>query len=232
MASLTTHLLNLDPTALTQATQHPFLTAAATSTLPKSKLQAWLGQDRLYQIAYLPFIGTLLSRIGIPDSADREATLEWRTADLLLDALTNIRDEMRLFESTAEGEGWLDAICGVQAGRQTRAYQDLFAGATAQGRGVVVGLVVLWATESCYLRAWRWAKGQVTRKEGDGEGDVMQRTFIPAWSSGEFEGFVERIRGVVDEFGEQMERDGREWRECEAAWRQVLWAEREFWPDV
>lgn len=64
------------------------------------------------------------------------------------------------------------------------------------------------------------------------EKDVMQRTFIPNWSSAEFEAFVRRIGGMVNKFGGYLEEGGYEWKECEGAWRQVLWAEREFWPKV
>ena len=247
MPSLTSHLLHLDPQALQEATNHPFLSASATATLPEEKLQAWLGQDRLYQLAYVNFIGTMLSHIPVPAGVDRDTSLEWRAVDLLIDCLTNIRQEMKLFEDAARGEEWLEGVCGVEMSVQTRAYQDLFAGATAQGRPLVVGLVVLWATEECYLRAWRYAWGlvpedvkQAIKKgkgggDGDGEevvGDVMQRTFIPNWSSPEFEAFVRRIGGLVNRFGGYYDKESWEWGECERAWRQVLWAEREFWPKV
>lgn len=147
MPSLTSHLLHLDEQALKEATNHPFLEAAATSSLPLPKLKAWLAQDRLYQMAYINFIASMLTMIGVPSGSDRETTLEWRATDLLIDCLTNIRQEMKLFEDTAASEGWLEDICNVTPSVQTRAYQDLFAGATAQGRPLIVGLTVLWATE-------------------------------------------------------------------------------------
>jgi thiaminase len=241
MPSLTSHLIHLDPSALTHATEHPFLTAAAHATCPAEKLKHWLAQDRLYQLAYVNFIGAMLSHLPLPAGADRETSLEWRAADLLIDCLTNIRQEMRLFEDAARGEGWYEDICAVDMARETRAYQDLFAGATAQGRPLVVGLTVLWATEECYLRAWRFAWGQMDEevrksvKEGRGEEegrDVMQRTFIPNWSSPGFEAFVRRIGGLVNRYGGFYDRESWEWGECERAWRQVLWAEKEFWPSV
>ena len=63
----------------------------------------------------------------------------------------------------------------------------------------------------------------------EGEGDVMQRVLIPNWTSVEFEGFVKRLGDLVDELG--VEKGGWVWRECEAAWRQVVWVEGEFWPE-
>lgn len=235
MTKLTDHLLALDEDALRGATEHPFLFAAGTETLQTSKLQAWLGQDRLYQLAYVNFIGAMLSRVPIPSKRNREGSLEWRTADLLIDSLTNIREEMHLFESTAKEQGWLDHICAATPDRPTRAYQDLFAGATAQGRPLPVALVVLWATEACYLRAWRYAK-RCAERESSGTSDakqgVMTTTFIPAWTSNDFEAFVRRIGDLVDEYGDQTDGDGLVWRECEVAFRQVLWAEQQFWPEV
>ena len=232
MPSLTSHLLHLDEHALKEATNHPFLEAAAQGTLPVDRLKHWLGQDRLYQFAYVNFIGVMLSMIAIPNGPDREGTLEWRAADLLIDCLTTIRQEMKLFEDTASAENWLEDICSVQPSVQTRAYQDLFHGATAGGRPLVVGLTVLWATEECYLRSWRYSWSRMDRGMKAREKDVMQRTFIPNWSSPEFEAFVRKIGGLVNKFGGYCEERGWEWRECEVAFRQVLWVEREFWPKV
>jgi thiaminase len=95
-----------------------------------------------------------------------------------------------------------------------------------------VGLVVLWATEECYLRAWRFARESMPKEGGVGERekDVMRRVFIPNWSSEEFEGFVNRLRGLVDEI--EIEEGSWLWKECEKAWRQVVWVEGMFWPDV
>jgi len=233
MPSLTAHLLHLDDAALKEATQHPFLEAAATHSLPLEYLKAWLAQDRLYALAYTNFIGALVAKVQIPTTADRETTLEWRAADLLIDCLINIRREAKMFEETAEAEGWLEEICNAQPSVHTRAYQDLFAGAAAPAKPLIVGLAVLWATEECYLRAWKHAKSKMDQGLKAKEKDVMQRAFIPNWSSPEFEAFVRRIGNLVNKFGaDRTGEDGWEWQECETAWRQVVWLEKEFWPDV
>ncbi|USW54348.1 Putative thiaminase-2/PQQC, hem oxygenase-like, multi-helical [Septoria linicola] len=232
MPSLTSHLLKLDPAGLDKATQHPFLKAAATSSLPQAKLRHWLAQDRVYALSYVNFIGSLLAQLSVPTGSNRENSIEWRVADVLIDALDNIRREIRLFEQVAEDEGFKDEICDVECERATRCYQDLFAGSVAQGRPVIVGLVVLWATEECYLRSWKFAKEHL-KFEGEGEADVMQKTFIPNWTSPEFEAFVRRLGGLVNKMCNEwgVEEGGWVWKECEAAWKQVVWVEGEFWPE-
>ncbi|KAK5708721.1 hypothetical protein LTR17_020431 [Elasticomyces elasticus] len=233
MPSLTAHLLHLDESALKAATQHPFLEAAATKSLETERLQAWLAQDRLYALAYTNFMGALLAKVPIPTGTDREMSLEGRAADLFIDCLVNIRTESKMFEETAAAEGWLDDICNAQPNRHTRAYQDLFAGAAAPQKPLIVGLTVLWATEECYLRAWKHAKSKMDLSLKAKDKDVMQRTFIPNWTSPEFEAFVRKIGALVNKFGsERSAEDGWEWEECETAWRQVLWLEESFWPSM
>lgn len=111
MPSLTSHLLQLEPVRLLEATQHPFLEAAATSTLSPAHLKAWLAQDRLYAMSYVNFIGTMLSRIPVPGSSERDSTLEWRIADFLIDALVNIKRELKLFEEGYMGKVWWQHVC-------------------------------------------------------------------------------------------------------------------------
>ncbi|KAF7198577.1 hypothetical protein HII31_00316 [Pseudocercospora fuligena] len=153
---------------------------------------------------------------------------------MLIECLVNIRREISLFEQTARDEGWFEEICeGCEVERETRNYQDLFAGATAQGRPVLVGLRILWATEECYLRAWRFGLKNLKVDESK-PADVVQRVFIPNWSSAEFEAFVTNLGGLANKMATEwgVEEGGRVWKECEAAWKQVIWVKREFWPDV
>lgn len=241
--SLTTHLLSHAPSAFKAATTHPFLHAAGTSTVSPSALLAWLTQDRLYALSYVSFIGALLSKTSLSSSSSssssitttttpRTQTLEWRITDCLIDALINIRRELGMFEDVLREEfDWKED--GSQQPRQeTRAYQDLFAGATAPSQSLLVGMTVLWATEKSYLEAWRFAKSHVRDVAEDKKGDVLQKTLIPNWTSVEFEGFVEQIGRLVDELAREVAEGGREWGKCEEAWRQVLWAEERFWPDL
>jgi thiaminase len=136
-----------------------------------------------------------------------------------------------------------DERCGTLffcANRTTRAYIDMFMSAGSSGVSVLEGLAVLWATEVCYLRAWRFAAGCM-REDGekdykkDADGGALRERFIQNWASVEFEEFVDRIGDVVDEMAGQIK--GAEELEitrgrCLEWWRQIVWLEENFWPSV
>ncbi|KAF3245970.1 hypothetical protein TWF128_009311 [Orbilia oligospora] len=215
--NITTHLLTLCPTAYKSATEHPFLTAAATNTLPTALLLQWLLQDRHYALTYISFIGALLSKLTIPTTSNRLSTLSWKIANTLIFSLNNIKAELALFD------------------------KDMFAGAGSGKASLLEGMVVLWATERCYFDAWGFAKrssggdkSSTTGEEKERKSDVMTRIFIPNWTSEEFEEFVdtleELVNGIVKDEG--VEVGSEVWGRCEATWRQVLWLEEGFWPDV
>jgi thiaminase len=115
----------------------------------------------------------------------------------------------------------------------------MFMSAGSPGVSAEEGIAVLWATEVCYLRAWRYAasygkrKAQEGKRDIDADGGALREKFIPNWSSGEFEGFVNRIGDVLDlmvgkikgvEETEMMRAKCLEW------WKQVVWLEERFWP--
>ena len=125
----------------------------------------------------------------------------------------------------------------------THAYVDLFMSASSPGATLLEGLAVLWATEFSYLRAWQYAaslSSSTSTQQGgggggggadDADGGALREHFIPSWTSPEFEAFVKRIAGVVDDLA--MDVKGFEQREdllrrCRVWWRQVLWLERGF----
>ncbi|KAF1344209.1 hypothetical protein BDV97DRAFT_403154 [Delphinella strobiligena] len=228
MPHLTSHLLEHDPSAFIAATQHPWLHLAGTSSLDRTHLLAWLTQDRLYALNYVSFIGALLSKVSLPSTAARTETLEWRMTNLLIEALTNIRRELAMFEDVLRDEfGWTEG--GEKARLETRAYADVFAGASAPSKSLIEGMVVLWATEKCYLESWRYAK---SRTSTSGQDDVLQKTLISNWTSDEFVGFVDTIGGLVDELAAGLKEGDKVWVRCEQAWEQVLFAEEKFWPQV
>lgn len=120
----------------------------------------------------------------------------------------------------------------------TRGYIDMFMSAGSSAVSLIEGLTVLWATEVCYLRAWRYAAGFLKQRgSGDGkidaDGGALREEFIPNWSSVEFEEFVDQIGDVLDALADQVK--GAEEGElmkarCLEWWRQVVWLEERFWP--
>ncbi|THZ81734.1 heme oxygenase-like protein [Aureobasidium pullulans] len=228
---LTEHLLAHSPDAFTSATRHPWLHLAGTSQLPTDSLLSWLTQDRLYIFSYIPFMGNMLSKTSIPTTSSRIKCLEWRVADCFINALTNVRRELGMFEDILrEHFDWKEG--GETATKETRAYQDMFAGAGAPSQSILVGMTALWATEKCYLEAWKYALGFKEEVPEEKKSHVLHTTLIPNWTCDEFEEFVICIGDLLDELADDIPEGSREWFKCEEVWQQVLWAEENFWPKV
>jgi thiaminase len=265
---LTNLLCSTSKGAFHRATRHNFLKAAGEGQVSKQVLSQWLSQDRLYAHAYVRFIGMLLSKIVLPprnpDSAKTRApTTEQRIFDILVAALVNIQRELRFFEDTAltyeldllmmeEGDEKNKVQAAVFGPLPiTRAYIDLFMSAGSPGSSLLEGMTVLFATEYCYLHAWKYAAEVMESSsprpseispasfsvgyERDPDGGALRRGFIPNWSNREFEKFVDDIRDVTDELAGRVkgaEEGEREKGKCVGWWRQVLWLEERFWPKM
>ncbi|KAL3464385.1 hypothetical protein BJX64DRAFT_254879 [Aspergillus heterothallicus] len=255
---LTTHLPTTTPAALQSATNHPFLRLAGSGRIPKPLLSQWLSQDRLYAQSYVRFIGALLAKIQLPraPSDASSPSAHEKILTVLIDAITNIQTELGFFESSARefgldlntppaeaGGGGKEKQKTFSAAPITQSYIDMFMSASSPGTSLLEGLVVLWATEICYLRAWRFAasyreeSSDVSNKTDgseDADGGALRTRFIPNWSSPEFEAFVDKIGDVLDEFaGEELGKLGEDAvARCERWWTQVVWLEERFWPDV
>jgi thiaminase len=70
---------------------------------------------------------------------------------------------------------------------------------------------------------------------GDADGGALRGHFIDNWSSVEFEAFVDSIGDVLDEMAGQIK--GVEEAEimrtrCLEWWKQIVWLEERFWPDL
>ncbi|TVY31461.1 hypothetical protein LSUB1_G008776 [Lachnellula subtilissima] len=137
ITSLTTHLLHLSPPAFARATQNPFLERAGRGTLAQDVLARWLAQDRLYAQAYVRFaagwIGRVQLRVVVDGGVFEERMklimifMQTRLVDLLLDALNNVRRELKFFEDVAVRYG-LDLNSCVTEGESegVRGYKRLF----------------------------------------------------------------------------------------------------------
>jgi hypothetical protein len=143
--SLAAHLVNTNATLFGSATQQPFLSHAGCGTLSAAALTQWMVQDGHYTRGYMQFIGCLIGKIRLPPAANSQFHPMYRTMDLLISALNNIRREMSFFEITATKYGI--QLTDDPPNSITRAYLDLFMGVAAPSASLLEGLVVLWATE-------------------------------------------------------------------------------------
>jgi len=242
---LTSTLLESSSAEFKAATQHPFLVSAGKGTLSKHDLSRWLSQDRLYAETYISFISSLIARVTLPYTfvGDKSRSLRWRIINLLTVALTNIHRELDFFTTTAQKYGLRldqpfsnDADEGTFSPNSiTAQYLTLFCSFHLDPeQSLLEGLLVLWATEKCYLEAWSYAStflAQDVRGADDADGGALRDEFIPNWSSSEFEAFVRDIADVTDELAVR-EGSLKKIEVFRALWLHVLEIERGFWPDV
>jgi hypothetical protein len=155
--SLTSVLLRTNHDVFTAATQQPFLSHAGCGTLAAAPLVQWMVQDGHYTRAYLQFLGALIAKIRLPPASNPQFHPMYRTMDLLISAINNIRREMRFFEITATK--YSIQLTDDAPNFVTRSYLDLFSSVSAPGASLLEGLVVLWATEHARLpsRTDAWA---------------------------------------------------------------------------
>src|SRR5271154_375356 len=126
----TAHLLATDPypSAFCLATQPAFLRAAGQGRISMLILSQYLSQDRLYQHAYVRFVGQLLSKLRF-ETTTTTGPLARRIMDTLIDALIGIQKELRFFEAVATRYGFgLEVATTTVPGPTpiTRAYADFF----------------------------------------------------------------------------------------------------------
>lgn len=255
--SITAHLLSTTTTAFNLATQPPFLRAAGRGRVPTPLLAAYLSQDRLYQHAYVRFVAQMLGKLRfdapLEPGSDERHGLERRTMDALIHALGGIRHELEFFEEVASKYGFaLSASTTTGTGPTpiTRAYMDFFTSVASPSASLLEGLLALWATEKCYLDAWRFAASldtsasEASAYKRDADGGAIRKELMPSWTSEAFEQVVEGMGQLVDEVAEAERKRlsggeagaSSEWRvverRCEEVWRQILWLEERFWPAV
>ena len=166
--SLTTYLLSTHRAAYTKATKHPFLTRSGVGTLADSAVCEWLVQDKYYQLGYVNFIGSLLSKLDLSalvlpshshaeaedqesrDEAEQQSRLR-TTTDILSDSLVAIRQEIDFYDQTAKK--YELELEYAEMSVATEEYVELFRKFRTEGKGTLQGLVVLWATEHVSLTA-------------------------------------------------------------------------------
>ncbi|KAF2729302.1 heme oxygenase-like protein [Polyplosphaeria fusca] len=233
--SLTAHLLATCSAPFNQATQQPFLSHAGCGSLAPGPLSQWLVQDGHYSRGYIRFVGQLLAKIRLPQTTNSQFHPMYRTMDLLISALNNMRREMQFFEITATKYGLalgLDPPTPI-----TRSLLDLFVSASSSSASLLEGMVVLWGTEHCYRSAWQYASSfssTLSTPSTDSHIVALHQALIPNWTSPAFSKFVDACRALVDELANNAPgRDGKEeMYRCEEIFRQICWLAERFWPDV
>ncbi|KAF2755459.1 heme oxygenase-like protein [Pseudovirgaria hyperparasitica] len=232
--SLTSHLLASYQSEFTSATQQPFLSHAGCGTLAAAPLNQWLVQDGHYARGYIRFIGQLLAKIRLPQVQNSQFHPMYRTMDLLISALNNIRREMSFFEITVSKYGL--QVTDTPPNHITRAYLDLFVSASSSSASLLEGMIVLWGTEHCYRTAWMYAANfshSLSTPSTETHVVALHQAFIPNWTSPAFAKFVEATRGLADELANATVSNGKEeMLRCEEVFKQICWLAERFWPDV
>ncbi|KAH6639243.1 hypothetical protein C7974DRAFT_410225 [Boeremia exigua] len=233
--SLTNYLLTVCSGPFAQATQQPFLSHAGCGSLAAGPLSQWLVQDGHYSRGYIRFVGQLLAKIRLPQTQNSQFHPMYRTMDLLISALNNMRREMQFFEITATKYGL--TLGNESPSPITRALLDLFVSASSSSASLLEGMVVLWGTEHCYRSAWQYAASfstSLSTPSNENHIVALHQALIPNWTSPAFNKFVDATRALVDELANTTTaRDGKEeMHRCEEIFRQICWLEQRFWPEV
>jgi thiaminase len=209
-------------------------------------------QDGHYARGYIRFVGQLLAKIRLPQMNNAQFHPMFRTMDLLISALNNMRREMQFFEITATKYGL--ALSQDPPTPITRALLDLFVSASSSSASLLEGMVVLWGTEhvrclfhcihivkltppQCYRSAWTYASSfSTTLSTTSSESHIvaLHQALIPNWTSPAFSKFVDATRALVDELANNHNAPNgkEEMQRCEEIFRQICWLEERFWPDV
>lgn len=155
---LTTHLISLStPRPYAAATEHAFLTAVGTGTVPLKLLSLYLSQDRLYAAhGYPRFLGQLLTRIPFSSTHRVHSSEEKLNTDivkLVAYALQNISREVGMF-----GDVEREFCLNFAQWRERKATRDYTAEMARVGTFGTVedGLVFLWAMERVCLSECRY----------------------------------------------------------------------------
>ncbi|KAH9852208.1 heme oxygenase-like protein [Lenzites betulinus] len=227
---LTAHLASLStPRPYSAATQHPFLTAAGTGTLPPALLSLYLSQDRIYAAhAYPRFLGQLLARVPVASTDAPDSPAE-RLVGVLADALQNVRREVALFGAVEREEA--HALPPFMSWRERKATRDYTAEMARVGAlGTFEdGLVFLWAMERVYLDAWSYVKSLLPGQTADeGPALIAVRKLVDNWTSPEFVEFVDGLADLVN--GLDISPGSPAYVRAEGIWARVIELEEAFWP--
>ncbi|CAO3657378.1 unnamed protein product [Mucor hiemalis] len=238
---LTEHLLSLETEKFEKATHHPFLKQVGELSVKPEHLKSWLIQDRYYTGGYIKMMGIMISRLPVYEDQrevdDKDTSYSQEKAQRVLKtlsyALSNIYCETQFFTDILNREPYKK--CPQPEGQKpwTAKYVD-FVKKVSQESGYNLGeaLVVLWAMEIIFYRAWNYAKkvnegffavafGQKPNVHTETCKELMTN-----WTMGEFKEFVDACAFLVDELDTS---DARRVASYEKVYRDILELEVDFW---
>lgn len=249
--SLTQELLGSDKAAYEQATQAPFLLAAAKGQLPKDVLGKWLANDRMYIHNYIRGAGRMLATYELPVTAHHQKQPIFAIVDWLIEALANVRREEHFFIEVARKYNITVDLPVDEHGKIVDKdkleglvkFEKLFVDIERRRETPLPWLedaIVFWATEKAYLDAWSWAKSKQDGGDAgsDADGGALREEFIPNWSSPGFATFVDKLSSIIDKAAsEEVSKNGEKvklelFERAKEKWMKVLNAEKLFWPQV
>ncbi|KAK5701204.1 hypothetical protein LTR17_022780 [Elasticomyces elasticus] len=258
--SLASHLVTRLAAALTEATQKPFLSHAGCGTLSAAALNQWLAQEIHISRALVPFVGSLIGKVRIPETSNLTSDSTYRAIDLLCSAVNNMKKELEFLESTKRKYNLRVDI--EEPHPATQGFIDLLASASSPQSSLLEGLVVLWATEHCFCVSFQYAGNFMSTMPasssyqlpsylnpaasssnmysgGDKNADnphitALHDAFIQNWTSANFVRFVSACKSIVDEVANaQTTGNGKtEMTACERRFRQAIAMWGQIWPEV
>jgi hypothetical protein len=167
----------------------------------------------------------LLSKVKLPHNFvhDHKESLEWSILDMLFGALGYIHRELRFFAETAARFGLhleypMSQGERFEATKATKDYIDLLEAMADPGFTLLDGMVLLWATERCYLDAWKYSRSHCRKTYyfDDADGGALNEAFIAKFT---------------DELARREGASASDPRHIQM-WHRVLEVESAFWPKI
>ena len=235
---LTEHLLSLEKCKLQKATQHEFLRQVGTLTVEPQHLKSWLLQDRYYTGGYIKMMGIMISRLPLyqdqREVEDNDPSWSKEKAQRIIKtlsfALSNVHRESEFFTDILGREPYLQCPQSEDQKLWTKQYVE-FVQKTAHNSGYDLGeaLVVLWAMEEMFFRAWNYAKSiyqdNVKHQDKSIHTESCQELMIN-WTMEEFGVFVQECASHVNELSTT---DPSRLARLEKVYKDILDLEVEFW---
>ncbi|KAK0281309.1 hypothetical protein LTR29_008994 [Friedmanniomyces endolithicus] len=258
--SLASHLVTKLSAALTDATQKSFLSHAGCGTLSAAALKQWLAQEIHISRALVPFVGSLIGKVRIPETSNLTSDPTCRAIDLLCSAVNNMKKELEFLESTKRK---YDLRVDMEEPQPaTQGFIDLLASASSPDSSLLEGLVILWATEHCFCVSFQYAGNfkstmpasssyqlpsylnpsassstmySTSERRADTQHiAALHEAFIQNWTSANFVRFVSACKSIVDEVANaQTTGNGKtEMTACERRFKQAIAMWGQIWPEV